>query len=90
MQLKLTWRVKGKRDLDLLVYEEQKISETMEILADKGLLETETAKTVQYVKSMRTKNQVNILLTYSEANIYSGDILELENDSEDETKEGKE
>lgn len=90
MQLKLTWRVKGKRDLDLLVYEEQKISETMEILADKGLLETETAETVQYVKSMRTKNQVNILLTYSEANIYSGDILELENDPEDETKEGKE
>lgn len=90
MQLKLTWRVKGKRDLDLLVYEEQKISETMEILADKGLLDTETAEAVQYVKSMRTKNQVNILLTYSEANIYSGDILELENNSKDEIKEEKE
>lgn len=77
MQLKLTWRVKGKQDMDLLVFEEQKISETMEILVDKGFLEDETADNVKYVKSMRTNNQVNILLTYSEANIYSGDILEL-------------
>lgn len=79
MQLKLTWRVKGKRDMDLLVFEEQKIAETMKILVDKGILEDEMANTVKYVKSMRTNNQVNILLTYSEANIYSGDILELEN-----------
>ena len=79
MQLKLTWRVKGKQDMDLLVFEEQKIAETMKILVDKGILEDEMADTVKYVKSMRTNNQVNILLTYSEANIYSGDILELEN-----------
>lgn len=79
MQLKLTWRVKGKQDMDLLVFEEQKITETMKILVDKGILEDEMADTVKYVKSMRTNNQVNILLTYSEANIYSGDILELEN-----------
>lgn len=78
MQLKLTWRVKGKQDMDLLVSEEQKIAETMKILADRGILEGEMADTVKYVKSMRTKNQVNVLLTYSEANIYSGDILELE------------
>ncbi len=80
MQLKLTWRIKGKKDLDLLVFEEQKIAETMDILIDKGILEEETADTVKYVKSMRTNNQVNILLTYSEANIFSGDILELIND----------
>lgn len=79
MQLKLTWRVKGKRDMDLLVFEEQKIAETMKILVDKGILEDKMADTVKYVKSKRTNNQVNILLTYSEANIYSGDILELEN-----------
>ncbi len=80
MQLKLTWRIKGKKDLDLLVFEEQQIAETMDILIDKGILEEETADTVKYVKSMRTNNQVNILLTYSEANIFSGDILELIND----------
>lgn len=80
MQLKLTWRIKGKKDLDLLVFEEQQIAETMDILINKGILEEETADTVKYVKSMRTNNQVNILLTYSEANIFSGDILELIND----------
>lgn len=80
MQLKLTWRIKGKKDLDLLVFEEQQIAETMDILIDEGILEEETADTVKYVKSMRTNNQVNILLTYSEANIFSGDILELIND----------
>lgn len=83
MQLKLTWRVKGKRDMDLLVFEEQRIAETMEILVDKGLLEYEMADNIKYVKSMRTNNQVNILLTYSEANIYSGDILELEHNQKD-------
>lgn len=83
MQLKLTWRVKGKQDMDLLVFEEQKISETMEILVDKGFLEDEMADNVKYVKSMRTNNQVSILLTYSEANVYSGDILELRHNPND-------
>lgn len=77
MQLKLTWRAKGKRDMDLLVAEDQKIAETMEILAEKELLEEETAESVKYVKALRTNNQVNVLLTYREAGIYSGDILEL-------------
>lgn len=79
MQLKLTWRIKGQQDMELLVFEEQKIAETIEILAEKGLLEDETAASVKYIKALRTNNQVNVLLTYSEANIYSGDILVLEN-----------
>lgn len=79
MQLKLTWRIRGQRDMELLVFEEQKITETMEILAEKGLLEDEVADSVKYIKALRTNNQVNVLLTYSEANIYSGDILVLEN-----------
>ncbi len=86
MQLKLTWRVKGKQDMDLLVSEDQKMAETMKILAEKGLLEEETAETVSYIRSMRTKNQVNVLLTYSEAEIYSGDILELEEAGEEEER----
>lgn len=79
MQLKLTWRIKGHRDIELLVFEEQKIAETMEVLMEKGLLEDTVAETVEYMKSLRTNNQVNVLLTYKEANIYSGDILVLEN-----------
>lgn len=77
MQLKLTWRVKGRQDLDLLVFDEQKIAETMKILIDRGLLDEEAEDDVKYVKSLRTNNQVNILLTYKEAKIYSGDILEM-------------
>ena len=84
MQLKLTWRTKGMQDIDLLVFEEQKIAETMKILIDRGFLEEEAEDNIQYVKSMRTNNQVNTLLTYREANIYSGDILKLEDNHEDE------
>lgn len=77
MQLKLTWRISGQPDMDLLVYPEQKILETMQILAEKELLEEELADTVRYIKSLRTNRQVNVLLSYKEAEIYSGDILEL-------------
>lgn len=76
MQLKLTWRTSGQPDMDLLVFPEQKIVETMQILAEKDLLEEGMEDSVKYVKSLRTNQQVNILLTYKEAEIYSGDILE--------------
>lgn len=78
MQLKLTWRIHNSgRDIDLLVPDEQKIVETMQVLEEKGLLDEDAARTVQYVRSLRTKTQVDTLLTYKEGNIYSGDILEV-------------
>lgn len=83
MQLKLTWRIKDRPDINLLVPAEQKIAETIQILAERGFIEDEAADMAEYVKSIRTSNQVDILLTYSEANIYSGDILELIDNSED-------
>ena len=82
MQLKLTWRIKGQRDMELLVFEEQKIAETMEILLEKGFMGDEVLNSVEYIKALRTNNQVNVLLTYKEANIYSGDILVLENNQD--------
>lgn len=81
MQLKLTWRMKGHTDIDLMVLEDQKIAETIQVLAERGLIEREATNTAKYVKSQRTNHQVNILLTYKEGNIYSGDILELEMES---------
>lgn len=78
MQLKLTWRINGQVDIDLMVNEEQKIVETMKILVEKGILNEEQTMFIKFVKALRTNNQVNILLTYKEAKIYSGDILELE------------
>lgn len=79
MQMKLTWRVEGRSDMELLVSDEQTILETMQILEEKGLLAGKTAETVKYIKALRADRQVNALLTYSEADIYSGDILVLEN-----------
>ncbi len=78
MQLKLTWRIEGRPDMDLLVSDDQTISETMQILGEKGLLAGKTAETVKYIKTLRADRQLNVLLTYNEADIYSGDILVLE------------
>lgn len=80
MQLKLTYRIEGRPDIDLMVTEDQKIAETIQILDEKELAEWELADSVKYIKSLRTNTQVNILLTYNEAKIYSGDILELKRD----------
>lgn len=77
MQLKISWRSESQRDMDLIVSSDQKIVETMQILAEKGLIE-EVPNSIQYIKSLRTSNQINTLLTYSEANLFSGDILVLE------------
>ena len=79
MQLKLTWRTEGRPDMDLLVSDDQTIQETMQILKETGLLAGKTAESVKYVKTLRAEQQVNVLLTYREAEIYSGDILVLEN-----------
>ena len=65
MQLKLTWRISGQRDMNLLVADGQKIKETMEILAERGLIDEETAERVRFVRAMRKNNQVSVLLTYS-------------------------
>ncbi len=77
MKLRLTWRARGQKDIDLIVSAEQKISETMNILAEREIFEKDIVDSAKYIKSLRTNNQVNILLTYNEANIYAGDILEL-------------
>lgn len=79
MQLKLTWRIPGQnKDLNLLVSEEQKIKETLQVLAERGLVPGKMADSVRYVRALRTKQRVNILLTYKEGNIYFGDILQIE------------
>lgn len=82
MQLKLTWRSKDHRDMDLMVSSDQKIAETMEVLSEKGLIE-EAEDSIRYVRSLRTNDQINTLLTYHEADIFSGDILVLE-DAQDQ------
>lgn len=78
MQLKLTWRIKDEgSEVNLLVPDGQKIIETMQVLEEKGMLDRDTASAVKYVRSLRTREQIDIGLTYKEGNIYSGDILEI-------------
>lgn len=77
MGLKLTWRIKGQEDIDLMVLENQRIVDTMHILVERGFMDEELATTTRCVKSLRTNNQINILLTYRAGHIFSGDILEL-------------
>lgn len=81
MPLKLTWRINKDKNIDLMVNDEQRISETMHILSERGILPEDIVEKVRHVKSLRTKNQVNILMTYNEADIYSGDILEITSDN---------
>lgn len=63
------------RDLNLLVSDEQELIETMRILYEKGLISKEKMESTKYAQGLRTKTHINLLLTYKEANIYSGDIL---------------
>lgn len=78
MQLKLTLKICNHKEIDLMVFADQKIVETIQILVEKGFLTEDELESVKFVKSLRTNNKVNKLLTYNQARIYSGDILELE------------
>lgn len=76
MQLKLTWRVlEQNKDINVLVSDEQELIETMHVMYEKGLISKEKMEATSYVQGMRSKKHINLLLTYKEANIYSGDIL---------------
>lgn len=63
------------RDINILVSDEQELVETIRVLADKGLISKDKLENMKYVKALRTNAYINLLLTYKEANIYSGDIL---------------
>lgn len=77
MQLKLTWRIEGQRDVDVIVNPEQTIVETIHVLAERGIVDCDNVSNTKYVKSIRQMKQVNTLLSYDEAAIYTGDIIEL-------------
>ena len=62
MQLKLTWRIlEQNRDLNILVSDEQKLYETMQVLVGKGIISQDKLNTTKYVKALRTNTQVNLL-----------------------------
>lgn len=77
MQLKLTWRIEGKPDIDILVCQEQVIRETLHVLAESGYIPIHILNNVKYIKALRAGEQINVFLSYGEANIYTGDIIEV-------------
>lgn len=77
MQLKLTWRIEGKPDIDILVCQEQAIRETLQVLAESGYIPIHFLNNIKYIKALRTGEQINVFLSYGEANIYTGDIIEV-------------
>lgn len=78
MQLKLTWRISEQnRDFTILVSDEQKMIETIQVLERRGFITEGSSDSIRYVRALRTNNQVNIHLTYKEGKIYSGDILQI-------------
>lgn len=77
MQLKLTWRIEGKPDIDILVCTEQTIAETLQVLLESGFVNYDNISKSRYVRTLRQNQQVNTLLSYDEAAIYTGDIIEL-------------
>lgn len=77
MQLKLTWRIEGQTDIDVIVNSEQTIVETIQVLSESGMVDCGNIINTRYVKSLRQMKQVNTFLSYDEAEIYTGDIIEL-------------
>lgn len=76
MQLKLTWKINNS-EIDLMVHSEQKIVDTMKVMAERGYIDDDTIARTIYVKSERNKENINVKLSYDDGRIYSGDVLSL-------------
>lgn len=63
------------RRLDIQVNENQTIMETLTVLDDKGLLLGVTVDNHLLIRSERSRERLNPLLTYEQAGIFTGDIL---------------
>ena len=73
--LTITLRI-NHQNMDLMVLPEQRISEVLKVLKENGKLFFQIEKI--HIYSLRKKEFVNQLLTFRQAKIYSGDVLELQ------------
>lgn len=78
MQIVITFTSKNK-SMDLLVDNRQRIADTLNILEEAGHLSQGGLQAIHYVKSMRKKRLISVFCNYEQAEIFSGDILELYN-----------
>lgn len=64
--------------MDIQVNEEQKIMDTLQILAQAGLISDRNGNTAAHIYSERNKQYINTQLTYNQAMIFHGDNLILD------------
>lgn len=69
-------------NIDIRVNSRQKISNTIEVLQDAGMLKSE--KQISAIRSKRSKRRIDINSSYQDSKIYNGDTLLLEYTNENE------
>ena len=74
MILTLCWESKDMM-IDIKVNREQKIADTISILMDGGVLPTDFDVDKNDIFSNRKGEDINLNISYEEAEIYNGDIL---------------
>lgn len=79
MQIQITF-IGKQGNIDLSVDNRQKIIDTLGILVESGdVISVADIDRIRYVKSQRKNKYVPVLFSYQEANIFSGDILVIDN-----------
>ncbi len=66
---------KDNKQLDIMVLPQQRISEVLKVLEENGLASLEIDNIQLY--SRRKRQYVNKRLTFQQAELYSGDIIEV-------------
>lgn len=66
---------KSRKYMDIQVNENQKIMDTLQVLFQAGLIQSEDVSAIEHIYSDRNKQFVNTRLTYNQAMIFNGDML---------------
>lgn len=76
MQIVITFTGNNKT-MDLLVDNRQQIADTLNILEETENFFPDDMQKIHYVKSIRKNRLISVFCNYEEAEIYSGDALEI-------------
>jgi hypothetical protein len=66
---------KNKESINIRINREQRIKDTMLILAEVGMVSIQEVQNSTHLYSERNKHFVNMFLTYEQGGIYNGDVL---------------
>ena len=78
MLITLTITCKNQqKKIDIQVDNKQRICETLKVLTESGTVNYMDIDLPIYIKSQRTGEKINSFLSYAEAEIFTGDNLEI-------------